>query len=240
MPEGSISDHLGAGRPFSHYECEQIFAQSSDALAYLHTLDPQIVHRDVKPDNLLILHRRPGDIFIKFADFGISREGDTLKSICGTFVYLAPEVYEGNSIPRKQRAAYTALVDIWSLGVVLAELLCGLPKREKDQSMGVEWCQSVRQRVEMVVRPGGDDLLSFVLESMLCLRPNVRKKATDCQQKALLLLDRARESNRGASGGHCSDSLEIEASTICLGKPGCAEAKALRREAVTRVWVARR
>ncbi|KAL8902415.1 MAG: hypothetical protein Q9207_004736 [Kuettlingeria erythrocarpa] len=220
MPEGSISDHLRAGRPFSHYECEQIFAQSSDALAYLHTLDPQIVHRDVKPDNLLILHRRPGDLFIKFADFGSSREGDTLKSICGTFVYLAPEIYEGNNIPRKHRAAYTALVDIWSLGVVLAELLCGLPKGEKDQSMGVEWCQSVRQRVEMMLRPGEDDLLSFVLESMLCLRPDVRKKATDCHQKALLLLDRARESNRGVSGGHCSDSLETEDSTIRLGKAG--------------------
>lgn len=110
MPEGSINDHLRAGRPFSHYECEQIFAQSSDALAYLHTLDPQIVHRDVKPDNLMILHRRPRDLFIKFADFGMSREGDTLKSICGTFVYLAPEVYEGNSIPRKQRALIRPLL----------------------------------------------------------------------------------------------------------------------------------
>lgn len=84
--------------------------------------------------------------------------------------------------------------------------------------MGVEWCRSVRQKMEMMIRPGGDNLLSFVLESMLCLRPEVRKKATDCQQKALLLLDRARENNRGVSGGHCSDSLKTEASTIRLGE----------------------
>ena len=98
------------------------------------------MHRDVKPRNILILRRRPDDIFIKFTDFGISREGDTLKTFCGTYAYLAPEVYEGKSITRRRRPTYTALVDVWSLGVVLARLLCGLPKQEEiDENMGVEW-----------------------------------------------------------------------------------------------------
>lgn len=76
MPEGSISDHLHAGRSFSEHESKQILAQATDALAYLHSQDPQIVHRDVKPSNILTLNRRPGDLFIKFAEFGLSREGD--------------------------------------------------------------------------------------------------------------------------------------------------------------------
>ena len=40
MPEGSISDHLHSGKSFDERECKQILAQSSDALAYLHSQDP--------------------------------------------------------------------------------------------------------------------------------------------------------------------------------------------------------
>jgi serine/threonine protein kinase len=120
MPEGSVDDQLEAGRFFSRYECKQILAQTSDALAYLHTLDPQIVHRDIKPSNILILYRRPDDIFVKFANFSLSREGDDLMTICGTALYLAPEVHEASAIRPGERGRYTAFVDIWSLGVVVA------------------------------------------------------------------------------------------------------------------------
>lgn len=232
MPEGSISSHLRAGRPFSEHECKQILAQASDALAYLHSQVPQIVHRDIKPCNILILHRRPGDLFIKFADFGISREGDTLKTICGTYVYLAPEVYEAKSFGRRQyRPTYTALVDIWSLGVVLARLLCGLPKQEKEGGdMGVEWCYGIREKVKeaLLQRRRGrqrQDLLSFVLESMLCLNPDDRKRAAECHRDALLLLDDddgdvAPESHPGeVDKHHHSDGLDTdtEATIILVG-----------------------
>jgi hypothetical protein len=46
---------------------------------------------------------------------------------------------------------------------------------------------------------------------MLCLGPNARKTAEDCRKEALRLLQ---SSNSGVSGGHCSDSLKNEASTI--------------------------
>ncbi|KAI9780303.1 MAG: hypothetical protein M1816_003113 [Peltula sp. TS41687] len=216
--EGSIADHLEAGRSFSNYECKQILAQTSDALDYLHALDPQIVHRDVKPNNILISYRRSDAILVKFADFGISREGDTLKSICGTMLYLAPEVYKAMAIPWAERAPYTALVDIWSLGVVLVELLCGLPKRGR-RNVEVGWCKSVRQRVEMTLSLKEDDLLSFVLKSMLCLQPKSRNSAKDCSKEALLLLDGITHESSPVSGGHCLDSFQDEASTIRLDKP---------------------
>lgn len=233
MPEGSISDHLRAGRPFSEHDCKQILAQASDALAYLHSQDPQIVHRDVKPCNILLLYRRPRDLFIKFADFGTSREGDTLKTICGTYVYLAPEVYEAKSFGRRRRRpTYTALVDIWSLGVVLAGLLCGLPNQEEeDENMGVEWCHGIREKVKEALlqrrrRRQRQDLLSFVLESMLCLDPDGRKTAAECRKAALLLLDvdngdGAPESHPGEGDKHHhSDGLDndTEASTILVGE----------------------
>ncbi len=223
LGEGSVGDHLKAGRPFSHYECKQILAQASDVLAYLHTLDPQIVHRHVTPNNILILHRRPR-LFIKFADFGNSREGDALRTICGTYLYLAPEVYEANAIPLGRRLTYTALVDIWSLGVVIAELLVGLPKHGGMKSMGVKWCRRVRQRVEGVPGWELDDLLSFLRKWMLCLRPEGRKPATECRKDSLRLLDCTQDSNceerkGGVSGdGHCSGSFGSEASTIRLGQ----------------------
>ncbi|KAF2005444.1 hypothetical protein P154DRAFT_530654 [Amniculicola lignicola CBS 123094] len=219
LPEGSVGDHLKAGRPFSHFECKQILAQASDALTYLHTLEPQIVHRDVTTNNILILHRRPGDLFIKFADFGLSREGDAFRTICGTYLYLAPEVYEANAIPLDRRPTYTALVDVWSLGVVLVELLVGLPKHGGMKSMGVEWCRRVRQRVESVPGLERDELLELVREWMLCLRPEGRKSATECRKEALRLLDSNNEErNGGVSGGHCLGSFGSEASTIRLGE----------------------
>ena len=229
MPEGSISDHLHAGKSFDERECKQILAQSSDALAYLHSQDPRIVHRDVKPGNILILRRRPDDLFIKFADFGISREGDTLKTFCGTYAYLAPEVYEGKSITQRRRPTYTALVDVWSLGVVLARLLCGLPKQEEIDNMGVEWYESIRERVERALQQGHrqgrrQDLLSFVLESMLCLDPDDRETAAECHKEALRLLFDSNsvpesDNDRGeADGHHQHQQSDTEASTILAGK----------------------
>ncbi|AEO60717.1 hypothetical protein MYCTH_90226 [Thermothelomyces thermophilus ATCC 42464] len=167
----------------------------------------------------------------KLPDFGISREGDTLKTFCGTYAYLAPEVYEGKSITRRRRPTYTALVDVWSLGVVLARLLCGLPKQEEiDEYMGVEWCESIREGVERALRQGyrqgrRQDLLSFVLESMLCLDPDDRETAAECHKAALrlLLFDSnsvpESDNDRGeADGHHQHQQSDTEASTILAGK----------------------
>ena len=189
IPEGSVEDHLKAGRYFSDYERKQIFAQTSDGIAYLHTQDPQIVHRDVKPSNILIKYRRPDAIYVKWADFGLSNEGDLLETICGTYLYLAPEVYEAAAArKREEMTPYSALVDIWSLGVVLAELVSGLPKVRKNESMGVRWCRRVRRWMERTAGHECDDLLLFVLKSMLCLRPEDREPATSCHKEALLFV----------------------------------------------------
>ncbi|KAI4266112.1 MAG: hypothetical protein L6R35_006987, partial [Caloplaca aegaea] len=128
-------------------------------------------------------------------------------------------VYEANAIPLERRPTYTALVDVWSLGVVLVELLVGLPKHGGIKSMGVEWCRRVRQRVESVPGSETDELLELVLEWMLCLRPEDRKPATECRKEALRLLDsKNEERNGGVSGGHCLGSFGSEASTIRLGE----------------------
>jgi serine/threonine protein kinase len=223
MAEGSIQDHIESHRHFSDRERRQIFAQTSDGLAYLHMLDPQIVHRDIKPANILVKYRRRDAIFVKFADFGLSREGDIFKTICGTCVYLAPEVYEAISLRPEAEEGYTTLVDVWSLGVVLAQLACGLPKSMGmrmawNTSIGLAWCNKVRERVETMPRLEEDDLLMYVLRSMLCLRPEDRQSATDCRdQSALLLLNSTLENTDRMGGSQCSNNSGIEEPTIRVG-----------------------
>lgn len=219
ISEGTLGDHVKDNNRFSRIECGQILTQALDALTYLHSSDPQIVHRDIKPNNILISHRRPNDISIKLADFGLAHEGDTLRTMCGTSRYVAPEICMGiTAIHPSQREAYTALVDVWSLGVVLAELLCGLPKRGSQYyGMGVDWCETICEWVEMKSRAENDELLSFVLGSMLRIQPSHRMTAADCYKRISGLLVRIHGRSCGFDSGSCSTECEDDEDTIIAG-----------------------
>ncbi len=106
-----------------------IVAQAAEALQVAHEVG--ILHRDIKPANLLIGRTGKGEPHVYIADFGIGqiiadellREGThmgftrTVSGISGTLMYMAPEVIEGG--------AASARSDIYSLGVVLWQLLIG-------------------------------------------------------------------------------------------------------------------
>ncbi|MBA0859719.1 hypothetical protein Goshw_009948 [Gossypium schwendimanii] len=80
-----------------------------------------IIHRDLKPENILLLGSKD-DLVLKIADFGLSRSldpGNYAQTVCGSPLYMAPEVLQFQSYDEK--------VDMWSLGAILFELLNGHP-----------------------------------------------------------------------------------------------------------------
>ncbi len=116
------------------------------ALHYLH--GKKIIHRDIKPENILFKDIFTNPIF-SLADFGFSKEIDSRATFVGTPLYWAPEVCSGS--PQDFR------VDIWSLGVVIYEMLTGLaldqlPDLTSHVCISGEWCK----RLEDACHGGGD------------------------------------------------------------------------------------
>jgi serine/threonine protein kinase len=98
--------------------------QACEAVAEAHTLG--IVHRDLKPANLFCIRRRDGALAIKVLDFGISKV--TTPGVSGHDVTRAATVIGSPAYisPEQMRASkeVDTRADIWSLGVILFELLC--------------------------------------------------------------------------------------------------------------------
>jgi serine/threonine protein kinase len=115
--EGStLAEELKQRGPLDPAEVVDLALQICGGLEHAHAAG--LVHRDIKPQNLLL---RP-DGTVKIADFGIARAAETTKltqagSVMGTAAYLAPEQALGEEV--------TAAADIYSLGCVLYELLTG-------------------------------------------------------------------------------------------------------------------
>lgn len=112
------------------YACNYII-QSCNAVGEAHK--HAIVHRDIKPSNLYLAATHDGNYMIKVLDFGVSKVRDSTTGggltrpgeMCGSPLYMAPE--QINSAHAVDHRA-----DIWSLGIVLYELLCGDSPVERD------------------------------------------------------------------------------------------------------------
>ena len=116
LAEGELFEVLEDDGSLPEPEVRAIACQLVSALQYLHARN--IVHRDMKPQNILIGANRR----VKIADFGFARratESMVMTSIKGTPLYMAPEVV--------QEKPYNHTADLWSLGVILFELFVGRP-----------------------------------------------------------------------------------------------------------------
>ena len=104
-------------------EAVDYLLQACEALGEAHAND--VVHRDLKPANLVIITRKDGTRCLKVIDFGISKVAtDTSSDLTNTYGYLGSPSYSAPEQFASTRAM-TASGDLWSLGVILYEMVSG-------------------------------------------------------------------------------------------------------------------
>ena len=122
---GELFDYIVKKTRVDEVESCNYFQQIISGIDYIHKLN--IVHRDMKPENLLLDHKNK----IKIVDFGLSntyKDEEMLKTACGSPWYAAPEMIAGKSYAGPR-------ADIWSCGVILYALVCGfLPFEDQNTS----------------------------------------------------------------------------------------------------------
>ncbi|KAJ0963748.1 hypothetical protein J5N97_028870 [Dioscorea zingiberensis] len=146
------------GAPISEPEAAKLMEDLMEAIAACHRRG--VVHRDVKPENVVF----DGEGRIRIVDFGLAGwigDGGGMREPVGTPYYMAPEVVRGEKYGEK--------VDVWSAGVVLYTMLGGLPPFYGETS--AEIFDSVRrgsQRFPFRVFRGVSSAAKDLLGRMIC------------------------------------------------------------------------
>ncbi|KAH7566019.1 hypothetical protein ACOSQ2_022572 [Xanthoceras sorbifolium] len=116
---GNLASYIRQHGRVPEHTTRKFIQQLGAGLEILHSR--HIIHRDLKPENIL-LSGLDGDVVLKIADFGLScnlHPGKYAEKVCGSPLYMAPEVLEFKKYDEK--------VDMWSVGAILFELLNGYP-----------------------------------------------------------------------------------------------------------------
>ncbi len=185
VAKGSLADYLARSERFSIFETGEVLRQITDVLQYL---DGQnIVHRDLSPHNILVSQRDPDGIIIKLADFGLSKKAMDFTTFCGHSFYVAPEIVRWRSSGSSSVPTYKSAVDIWSAGVVVAELICGLPARPARELAhpSTTWHEDICDHVRDYHRRTRERLATFLLGNMLVIDPADRAPAAECHERAM-------------------------------------------------------
>jgi hypothetical protein len=168
VPGGSLVERL-RGRRMPSEEALSITGQVTAALAHAHAL--RIVHRDVKPGNVLVSDRGVALL----GDFGMAvASGDmritTEQAFVGTAAYMAPEQARGNPVDARS--------DLYSLGAMLFELVCGRPPFMSEDPIAVVAQHAHAPRPSAValnatVPPELDELI----QELMAVRPEDRPES---------------------------------------------------------------
>ena len=140
------------------------------AVYFLHNMHPPIIHRDIKPENVLLAE----GMVAKLTDFGWSnymQEDEQRKTVCGTPIYLAPEIIK--------EQGHDEHVDVWCIGVLLFELITGnVPFQGND----IETLQNNILKLKISwPRDINTDVKNLIMK-ILKLDPNQRLPLSDMLQ----------------------------------------------------------
>ena len=205
----SLKERIVADGPLPIRDAVEVTRQILRAIGFAHRRG--IVHRDIKPHNVLLVQDGPGDERFKVTDFGISRttasQMTEAGSIVGTAQYLSPEQARG--APVDQRS------DVYSVGIVLYELLTGkLPfTGETPLEIAMKHLSEVPKPPSEVREDVTADLDMIVLRA-LAKDPSDRYESAEEMEKELA---------RVAGGGGVSTET-AEAATAVLAGAGLADA----------------
>ena len=151
-PNGTLFDLITKSGPLAEQDSKRCVREIASALAYIHSLGA--IHRDIKPENILL---GPENQCL-LADFGwaavVPKTTGKRYTLCGTVSYLAPEVAAGR--------AYDSAADVWSLGVLMYEVMVGSCPHNCAEVKEVAQLRSLRLPEQFGER--GRDLCGRMLE----------------------------------------------------------------------------
>ena len=203
---GSLQRHLqklqkkGRDVAMDEGETRRLGAQVNAALAHLHQLD--VAHRDLKPGNVLFYG--PDTNHLKLCDFGFAKRcrGQRLHTICGTPIYMSPELTLGES----KKGYEGPMVDMWALGCLLYEML-----HNKVAFNGVsemQLFQRIRSGKHTGFKKGIGKEVRTLITSLLEVDPTKRMHADmAAKQKVFANVD-SLDSRRGAAVKEVEEPLD--------------------------------
>ncbi|HEV7897204.1 MAG TPA: serine/threonine-protein kinase [Planosporangium sp.] len=178
---GNLRDYLAQRGTLPTAEAAELLAQVADGLNAAHV--GSVVHRDLKPDNVLVDRALDGSPRARLTDFGIARVLDapgmtTSGAVVGTPNYMAPELIEGG-LPGPA-------VDVYALGMMFYELLVGRPAYA-DQLQSTILVRHLRgaRRQRAGIPKQAWTLIQACLERDPARRPSAAALAVDLRRIAL-------------------------------------------------------
>ncbi len=172
---------IDADGPLTLERALALVAQVADALDAAH--EEGLVHRDVKPANILV-DRRKGREHAYLCDFGITKHtssGDTLTAtgqLLGTFDYISPEQIEGKPVDGR--------ADVYALGCVLYECLTGTVAFRREESAALLWAHLYEPPPPVTaLRPDLPPTVDRIVAKATAKQPDDRY--TTCGELALAL-----------------------------------------------------
>ncbi len=185
----TLSDQIAAEGAIEPRRALRIADQVLTGLEEAH--DSGLVHRDLKPDNVMITPLRSGEEFVKLLDFGIAKLTDSTRDsrltqqgqVIGTPTYMAPEQIRGQEA--------TPRTDIYALGAILFEMLTGCPPFDSDAVMevlGMHLSSQVPSMHEVAPERDIPPELESVIRRALRKAPDKRFGSVKELQEALSLI----------------------------------------------------